>query len=606
MHPHIERLLRALDLEELEQTKRYALDRQQALKVLKSEGLALHPITVTGKTFGYAEYPEINFRLPFPAESGRFRNGMSIECFCQGEEPVRGIMLEMEGRQGAFRLLAPDFPDWIEDEGVGIKLAPDTKTTDILRKSLAAVSEDKRLMRILRRIHREEEPVACAVGDPALSFRNPDLNASQRSAVNAILENEELTIVHGPPGTGKTTTLAEGILQLIERGGKILVTAPSNTAVDNLSSRLVAAGVKLLRVGNTGKVDELLFPHTPEGRLAGSREEKEIRDLRKRAEEFRRMALRYKRNFGKAEREQRALLFREVKSIRGEIRKIRAYNEEKLFAEADVIAGTPVGLHDALPQGLRFRTLVMDEAGQCMEPYAWCVFPLADTIVLAGDHCQLPPTVLSTEAAGQGLARSVLESAVESGYPLTLLNVQYRMRMSIAGFSSDWFYGGLLGTALHLNNTGTHLTFIDTAGTGYEESAGDDGSSLQNEGELGIASLLIERNGLDPTQTAFISPYAGQVAASEGSLAAGIRKSTVDSFQGQETENVVLSLVRSNEEGEIGFLKDHRRMNVAMTRARERLYVIGDSATIGSDPFYRAFLEYVEKAGEYGTAWEYM
>jgi superfamily I DNA and/or RNA helicase len=180
------------------------------------------------------------------------------------------------------------------------------------------------------------------------------------------------------------------------------------------------------------------------------------------------------------------------------------------------------------------------------------------------------------------------------------------MRRSIAGFSSERFYGGQLGTAIHLGDTGIHLTFIDTAGTGYDESAGADGNSLQNEGELGIVAVLLERHGLDPGRTAFISPYAGQVAAAAGQLPADIRKSTVDSFQGQEMENVVLSLVRSNEDGVIGFLRDYRRMNVAMTRARERLYVIGDSATIGSDPFYNAFLSYVEKVGEYDTAWAYM
>ena len=443
------------------------------------------------------------------------------------------------------------------------------------------------------------------ISSAAIQYRNRQLNESQQAAVNAITENEQLTIVHGPPGTGKTTTLVEGIIQLIANGEKILVSAPSNTAVDHIAKELIRQGVKVLRVGNASKVDETIFAHTPEGRLANSKEQKEIKQLKIRAEEFRRMALKYKRSFGKAEREQKALLFKEVKTIRSDIKKLQAYNEEKLFAEAEVIAGTPIGLYDASLRKFTFQTLVMDEAGQCIEPLAWCVFPLAEKIVLAGDHWQLPPTVLSFEAAKKGLKSSILEVATESPFPIFLLNIQYRMREAIAGFSSEYFYNSLLQTAVHLFNTGTHITFIDTAGSGYNETAGKDGSSLQNEGELNIAHQLIESESLEPEKTAFISPYSGQVTAAKEMLPAGMRISTIDSFQGQEKETIIVSLVRSNEDGDIGFLKDYRRMNVAMTRAKEQLFVIGDSATIGADSFYNAFLSYVEKVGSYRTVWEF-
>jgi superfamily I DNA and/or RNA helicase len=339
--------------------------------------------------------------------------------------------------------------------------------------------------------------------------------------------------------------------------------------------------------------------------MANSKEQKEIKQLKIRAEEFRRMALKYKRSFGKAEREQKALLFKEVKQIRAEIKKLQAYNEDRLFDEAEVIAGTPIGLYDANLHKYKFHTLVMDEAGQCIEPLAWCIFPLAEKYVLAGDHWQLPPTVLSFEAAKKGLNQSILEVAAKCSFPVFLLNTQYRMREAIAGFSSNYFYNSLLQTAIHLNNTGTHISFIDTAGSGYQESQGKDGSSLQNEGELNIVRQLIERESLIPEKTAFISPYAGQVAAAKEVLPTGMRISTIDSFQGQEKETIIVSLVRSNEDGDIGFLKDYRRMNVAITRAKEQLFVIGDSATIGADSFYNAFLSYVEKAGSYHTVWEY-
>jgi superfamily I DNA and/or RNA helicase len=317
------------------------------------------------------------------------------------------------------------------------------------------------------------------------------------------------------------------------------------------------------------------------------------------------MALKYKRSFGKAEREQRNLLFREVKSIRVEIKRLQAYNEEKLFEEAQVICGTPIGLNDAGLRHLHFSTLIIDEAGQCIEPLAWCIFPLADRKVLAGDHWQLPPTVLSEEAARLGFNRSILEAAFDKMDAVYLLDVQYRMRRSIAGFSSEYFYNSLLTTASHLHDTGVHITYIDTAGSGFQEVHGRDGTSLENEGEIQIVKQLMERENLSIERTAIISPYAGQVSAAKAQLPDRLRISTVDSFQGQEEENIIVSLVRSNDEGNIGFLKDYRRMNVAITRARERLFVIGDSATIGADRFYQSFLAYIEKYGEYRTVWEF-
>lgn len=606
MHPQIENLLHCIELEEKEQSQRFRLDQTHSLKALKAEGLALHPLIITRKTFGYADYPEISFRLSFPPEANMFRDGAAIECFIIGEEPVKGILMNLEGKSGEFRLFAPDFPDWIEDDGVGIKLAPDTRTTTIMKKVLNELEQDKRLGKLFEKMHGAPAGDIKVIEKKLPShFHNRNLNPSQQQAIAGICDNKEITIVHGPPGTGKTTTLIEAIWQLTKNGEKVIVSAPSNTAVDNISRGLIKQGIRLLRVGNASKVDETIFSHTPEGKLNNSKQLKEIKQLRQRAEEFRRMALKYKRSFGKAEREQRQLLFKEVKNIRTEIKKLQVYNEEKLFEEAQVIAGTPIGLHDAGLSKMKFSTLVIDEAGQCIEPLAWCIFPLADKIVLAGDHWQLPPTVLSHEASRRGLNRSILEVAVATCDPVYLLDTQYRMRPSIAGFSSHYFYDNLLTTAAHLADTGVHITFIDTAGSGSNEKHGPDGLSLQNEGELDIVKKLLENEVSDIGNTAVISPYSGQVTAAKEGLPASLRISTIDSFQGQEKETIILSLVRSNDEGEIGFLKDYRRMNVAITRAKERLYVIGDSATIGADNFYNRFLSYVEKHGEYRTIWEF-
>jgi ATP-dependent RNA/DNA helicase IGHMBP2 len=606
MHPHIQRLLQCIELEEKEQVQRYSLDQQHTLRTLKTEGLALHPIIVTRRTFGYADYPEISFKLSFPPEANLFKDGAAIECFITGEEPVKGVLINLDGMNGEFRLFAPDFPDWIEDDGVGIKLAPDTRTTSIMKKVLNELENNKPLFKLFEKLHDEKSSTSAStsIKNIPINFRNSNLNESQQQAVGAILENEQITIVHGPPGTGKTTTLIEAIIQLVRKGEKVLVSAPSNTAVDHIAKGLIQQGVKLLRVGNASKTDQTVFAHTPEGRLANSKQQKEIKQLKVRAEEFRKMALKYKRSFGKAEREQRQLLFKEVKNIRTEIKKLQAYNEEKLFEEAEVIAGTPIGIYDAGIDRLHFQTLILDEAGQCIEPLAWCIFPFAEKIVLAGDHWQLPPTVLSFEAAKLGFNRSILEVAIADAKNIFLLNTQYRMKEVIAGFSSNYFYNNQLLSPEHLQNTGTHIIFIDTAGSGFNETHGPDGSSLQNNGELTVVQKLLETEELDPLKTAFISPYSGQVTAAKQNLPKQIRISTIDSFQGQEKENIILSLVRSNDDRDIGFLKDYRRMNVAITRAKDKLFVIGDSATIGADVFYNSFLTYIEKFGSYRTVWE--
>ena len=604
----VAQLLKAINLEEQEQMHRFRLDEQHSLKSLKAEGLALHPINVQRKSFGYADYPEIGFRLPFPAETSLFKDGAAIECFMTGEEPLKGVLLDLDNNAGSFRLFAPDFPDWIEDAGVGIKLSPDQRTTALMKDALHSIEKNPTLLHLFETIHfGDSTNITLTEWDTRnISFQNKSLNDSQQQAIAAILQNDQLCIVHGPPGTGKTTTLAEAIVQLVNRGEKVMVAAPSNTAIDHMASTLLRCGLNILRVGNPGKTDAAILAHTPEGKMQQSNQQKEIKQLKIRAEEFRKMALKYKRSFGKAEREQRQLLFKEVKSIRAAIKELRNYYEEKLYRDANVILGTPVGLYDAGLHKLTFGTLLIDEAGQCIEPLAWSIFPLADKIVLAGDHLQLPPTVISEEAAKLGLSKSILEQAIQHHPQQYLLNIQYRMRESIAGFSSAYFYKGLLQSPSHLQNNGLHIHFIDMAGSGENETAGADGISLQNEGEISIAQKLLETEALVIENTAFITPYSGQVTAARIQLPATLRISTIDSFQGQEKENIVLSLVRSNDEGIIGFLKDYRRMNVALTRAKEQLFIIGDSATIGADPFFNQLLEYVEAKGNYRSVWEFM
>lgn len=603
----IDQLLKCIELEEKEQINRYSLEQQHSLKILKSEGLAIHPIRVTRKSFGYADYPEISFRIPFPIDHKNFRDGAAIECFCQGETPIKGILLQLDGKQGEFRLFTPDFPDWIEDDQVGIKLAPDSRTTEQMKKAISSIERDKRLADLFEQIHsKENKSVEISSSSQSIEFLNTTLNTSQQQAVNGMLSDAPLMIIHGPPGTGKTTTLIEGIQQLVRQGKRVLVSAPGNAAVDHLALELIRRGASILRVGNTAKVRDEILPHTPEGKLKGSNEEKTIKKLRIRAEELRKMAMQYKRNFGKDEREQRNLLMKEVKQIRQEIREYQQFHEEQLYEKAAVVLGTPIALTDSRIKSDGFHTVIIDEAGQCLEPLAWCIFPFAEHIILAGDHLQLPPTVLSEEATRLGFNLSILEVCYGKFPNVHLLDTQYRMRRSIAEFSNKYFYEGKIKTMEGLEDRGKHMYFYDTAGTGFEESTGNDGHSLINQGEADLVLKLIEQEQLKPEETAVISPYSGQIGLLREMLPETFRISTIDSFQGQEMRNIIICLVRSNSDGTIGFLKDHRRMNVAMTRAKENLSIIGDSSTISSDEYFSKFLDHIEETDSYRSAWELM
>jgi superfamily I DNA and/or RNA helicase len=358
----------------------------------------------------------------------------------------------------------------------------------------------------------------------------------------------------------------------------------------------------VLRIGNSVKVREDVFPLTPEGKWQNSSDLKNLKRLKIQAEQLRKMAHTYKRNFGKSEREQRSALFKEVNNIRKQIKDIKKSTEESWFDKAQVVLGTPVAIVDQTFDYNHFDVLVIDEAAQCLEPLAWAIFPFGQKIVLAGDPFQLPPTILSQEASQLGLNISILERCLQANYDVNFLPIQYRMPKNIADFSSQYFYEGRLES--FKASLDSAILFYDTAGAGYDEEQGDLGGSLKNEGEAEAITKIIEQEKLDINVTTVLSPYSGQVALLRDKLDSKIRVSTIDSYQGQEQEIIIISLVRSNADQEIGFLKDYRRMNVAMTRAKSRLIIIGDSSTLGGDPFYTHFLDYSEKMGAYRSVWE--
>jgi ATP-dependent RNA/DNA helicase IGHMBP2 len=604
---HIDLIVSCIHLEEKAQKEHFDALGSTSLKELRHAGLALHPLRIKRRSYGFADYPEFNFSLPYPNDSSNFRDGAQIEVFYPGEEAIKAILLGFDGRSGDVRLLGNDFPDWIED-GAALRLAPDTHTTEVMLRAMEKVRQQPVLNDLFTKIHAdssdETRPHQTSIKD--VNWFNTGLNSSQKLAIKEILGAPDLMVVHGPPGTGKTTTLVEAVQQLAAQGKRVLVCAPGNAAVDHFAKSLLGKVKRMVRIGNNARIDESLFPYTIEGILKDSDQAKEIKKMKIRAEELRKMAHQYKRHFGKDERDQRKLLMNEVREIRAYIRKSREHEERSAIENAQVILGTPVGIWDAFIPDWSLDVVIIDEAGQCLEPLAWAVLSKADHRVLAGDHLQLPPTVISEEAQKKGFNRSVLETACSAIPNVFLLDTQYRMRRTIAGFSSKQFYDNKLVTPDSLADEGEHFLFYDTAGAGFHEETSEERPGYANSGEMNLVVQLIEKLEINCSKAAFISPYSSQIALAKETLPSELRCSTIDSFQGQEMHTIIISLVRSNDKGQVGFLSDHRRINVAMTRAKERLIVVGDSATLCSDTFFSSLIEYSENNQAYHSCFEVM
>ncbi len=448
------------------------------------------------------------------------------------------------------------------------------------------------------------------------------LNRPQQEAVRFALAARDVAVLHGPPGTGKTTTLAEVIIQAVRRGERVLACAPSNTAVDNLLERLVGALPNVLRVGHPARVFEGLRGHTLDELVDRDPSNGVIREMRREVEELMRAAARPPRS--RDNRRRRGEYFAEAGRLRGEIRRLERSIVRGVLDGADVICTTTTIDEDLLGDR-EFDLVAMDEACQCTEPGVWQAVLRGDRLVLAGDHCQLPPTVLSEQAAAEGMRCSLMERLVrrEGEDVFRRLTVQYRMHELIMRFSSETFYDGSLiadaSVASHrlcdLPNvdqtplTDFPLLLIDTAGAGYEEELEPDGMSKLNVQEARLIGQLVDElldSGVAPEQIAIIAPYAAQVRRLRSEIdLRDLEIDTVDGFQGREKEVVLLTMVRSNPTGEIGFLADTRRSNVALTRARRKLIVVGDSATLGGNPFYAQLLDHFESCGAYQSVFEF-
>ncbi len=649
---YFKKLTTLLKTEQAEDRRIYQeLAQHSSIAERRAVGLAWYPVAIRDTELGRGDcltveverttHLEITHQLRFGGPAVLFSN------HDPQADRLEGTITFQGGNRLKIPLLTDELPDWARNGKLGIDLLFDdnsyTEMFGALKRAetLAEKKEEGALVRVLTgqqpaSFQQETDLTAAApqekttrelMGPAGRSRAN--LNPSQQAAVNKILTANELAIVHGPPGTGKTTTLVQAIRALVRRDGeRVLVVAPSNTAVDLLSEKLADEGLNVLRIGNPVRVSEGLQSLTLDSRMAEHNAVKEVKKLKKKAGEFRDMAHKYKRNFGKAERDQRKALFDEARSIMKEVERLERFVLDDVLAKAQVVTATLVGASHYTVRHLQYRTTVIDEAGQALEPACWIPALKAQRLILAGDHCQLPPTVKSDEAARGGLAVTLLEKNV-AFHPeaVVLLEEQYRMHEMIMRFSGSVFYSSRLrahpSVAGHTLFAGDiPLSFVDTAGCGYEERL--EGAGLSNPEEAAfllkhatrlVTELSAHFTAADFPSIAIISPYRLQVQLLQELLPHSnalqpylhrISVNTIDSFQGQERDIVYIGMTRSNADSRIGFLAEVRRMNVAMTRARKKLVVIGDSSTLSQSSFYAGFIAYAEGQQAYQSAWEFV
>ena len=490
---------------------------------------------------------------------------------------------------------------------IGIQLCTDTTSYRVMIESLT------------KAIHNEN-PDFCRLRDTLISTASPRfrqlpevsfpwLNHSQNEAVQKVLEAQDVAVVHGPPGTGKTTTLVEAIIETLQREEQVLVCAPSNAAVDWISEQLSRRGVNVLRIGNALRISDEMLECSYERRYADHPDYPELWSIRK--------ALRQGFEKGKSIEKQAKLHKLRERQTELEI-KINA----DLFNQARVISCTLIGSAYHILEHHHFNTLFIDEAAQALQPACWAAILKANRVILSGDHQQLPPTVKCPEALRGGLSRTLMQHLVETKPQcVSLLNTQYRMHKSIMQFSSDYFYHGELKAAPQvadrlISPMDTPLTWIDTSQCQFEEKVNARTQSKSNANEARLL-LRVMRDYIDMVSMprilddrvdfGIISPYKSQVRLIRKllkmqhffrPLKRQISVGSVDGFQGQERDVIVISMVRDNDQGTIGFLRDLRRMNVAITRARMKLIVIGNTETLAKHPFYAKLIAHFEKYGQ--------
>ncbi|MCB0629971.1 MAG: AAA domain-containing protein [Saprospiraceae bacterium] len=624
---HLRQLVQLEKEEDLEQHRQKV--QQLPLDKRVAEGYSWYPVQVSKTGYALGDRAYVIVERSGEDKPDQFRAGKTVSLFTRQPEvkhPEKSGVIQYVNRNRMKIILnSSDLPDWLGLGQIGVDLLFDERTYLEMDKALKLLMKVKgdRLAELRDILFGKQAALFHPIPE---THRIPELNESQNDAVNQVLAARDVAVIHGPPGTGKTTTLVQAIKLLCREESTVLVTAPSNTAVDVLTERIADAGLNVVRIGNISRIDETILTHTLDWQIANHPDSKHIKKVKIEAAELRRQAKKHKRHFGPEERKTRGHLFKQAGELNAWARQLEDRLLDFILESAQVITCTLVGAANEVLQKRHFRTVIIDEAAQALEPACWIPITKASRVVLAGDPFQLPPTVKSKQAEKEGLNITLIEKCLVRLEHTSLLKVQYRMNALIMGFSNQYFYGGALRAADSVDDhrlpiEDNHpLVFIDTAGCGFDEKLQLAYLSRYNPEEFQIlrehlyALINAHREAEQPLPgIAIISPYREQVKYMDTAISddpdlteVTLTINTIDGFQGQESDVVYISLVRSNAKAEIGFLKDYRRMNVAMTRARQQLIVIGDSATIGNDPFYLEMLEYFENKGEYRTAWEFM
>lgn len=508
----------------------------------------------------------------------------------------------------------PDNGQLIDVQGaehVGIQLFFDETSYKTMFEALDRVIKGKGRLGYLRDLFYSQQK-AETYSFASLHF--PYLNPTQEDAVNKVLRAKDVAVVHGPPGTGKTTTLVEAIYETLRRENQVLVCAQSNMAVDWISEKLVDRGINVLRIGNPTRVNDKMLSFTYERRFEAHPDYELLWSIRKAIRELRSHR---KRNDDR--------YHQKLERLKERATELEVRIHADLFSEARVIASTLVGSANRLLDGQKFGTLFIDEAAQALEAACWIPIRKVSRVILAGDHCQLPPTVKSFAAMKAGLGKTLMERIVENKPEVvTLLKMQYRMNEEIMRFSSDWFYGNQVESAPEVKyrsilDLDIPMTWIDTSlfeeceeGKFFQETFVGESFGRINKAEAELTLLTLENyfkkigkeRILDERlDVGVISPYRAQVQYLRSQIKKKaffkpyrhlISVNTIDGFQGQERDIILISLVRANDDGQIGFLRDLRRMNVAITRARMKLIILGDASTMTRHPFYKKLYDYIE------------
>lgn len=640
-----EQLLKTLEL--IKQERQADLEQYRQKVLLRSltqrvkEGVTWYPIKVIRDYIGTGERIILELqRVHSSDQPHSFQSGKLVSLFCNAsgkpeKEHTQAVINYVKEDTITITLNSDDLPDWIEDGQLGLDVMFDEMTYKEMEYSLNKVIQAKgdrvaefREIFLGSSKNQLQDSVSITQASHQHLVSRNILNESQLKALDKIVSARDVAFIHGPPGTGKTTTLVQAIVLTNKLEGQVLVCAPSNAAIDLLVDKLSEQGLNVIRIGHPARVTEQTLSKTLDARIATHQSFSELRALRKKMEQVRAAAFKFKRNFGHQEKNQRRQLKEEARALKSDADMLEFYIINDLLQSADVICSTLVGSSHPVLRGRRFKTVFIDEAAQSLEPACWIPLLKSQRAILAGDHCQLPPTIKSIEAAKGGLARTLFEKGIAK-HPewASMLQVQYRMHEAIMRFSSSYFYKDEL--VAHdsvrselLRPNQPPIEFIDTAGCGYTEQQDPETLSRFNLEEANLLIQQVEKlvnevgaeEWLDQRITmGVIAPYRAQVnhllkLAEASALLEPLSKlitiNTVDAFQGQERDVIAISFVRSNEKAEVGFLGDIRRTNVAMTRARKKLIMIGDSATLGSHPFYVELLEYVQTHGFYKSGFE--